>query len=188
VLRQAMAAEDTAVNASLLILLRAVDRFWASCGRFPGTHEGYRPRPHHIHLHLPKTGLHSPVPVLAANLSNTRRGLMIRALTHALEMGPVNHSAHVRLLLNRQLEDDAAVLKARMASVAADCGVSAAAVPDDYVEEMVRFGASELHVTGAIMGGIAAQETIKFITHQFVPVPGTLIYNAMASTSSVFVL
>lgn len=45
-LRQALTAEDTAVNASLLILLRAVDRFQAACGRFPGTHEGYTPRPH----------------------------------------------------------------------------------------------------------------------------------------------
>ena len=74
-----------------------------------------------------------------------------------------------------------------MASVAADTGVPASAVQDDYVEEMVRFGAAEMHVMGAIMGGIAAQEAIKFITRQFVPVPGTLIYNAMASTSSVFV-
>ena len=56
---------------------------------------------------------------------------------------------------------------------------------DDYIEEMVRFGASELHVVAAIMGGIATQETIKLITRQFVPIPGTLIYNAMASTTSV---
>lgn len=88
----------------------------------------------------------------------------------------------------RELEEDTALLKARMARVASDSGVSILQVPDDYVEEMVRFGAAELHVMGAIMGGIAAQEIIKFITRQFVPVPGTLIYNAMASTSSVFVL
>ena len=95
--------------------------------------------------------------------------------------------AEALLVACRQLEEDTAVLKARMASVAADCGVSASQVPDDYVEEMVRCGAAELHVMGAIMGGIAAQEIIKFFTHQFVPVPGMLIYNAMASTSSVFV-
>ena len=89
--------------------------------------------------------------------------------------------------MRRQLEEDTAVLKQRMASVAADTGVPASAVQDDYVEEMARFGAAEMHVMGAIMGGIAAQEVIKFITRQFVPVPGTLIYNAMASTSSVFV-
>ncbi|CAK0763153.1 hypothetical protein CVIRNUC_003029 [Coccomyxa viridis] len=126
VMRQALAAEDASVNASLYLLLRAVDRFEATCGRFPGTLDG-------------------------------------------------------------QLEEDTAVLKQRMASVAADTGVPASAVQDDYVEEMVRFGAAEMHVMGAIVGGIAAQEVIKFITRQFVPVPGTLIYNAMGSTSFVFV-
>ena len=50
---------------------------------------------------------------------------------------------------------------------------------------MVRFGAGELHCMGAIMGGIAAQEAIKLLTRQFVPVPGTLVYNAMACTTSV---
>ena len=38
----------------------------------------------------------------------------------------------------------------------------------------------------AIVGGMAAQEAIKLVTHQFVPLAGTLIYNAMSSTSSVF--
>ena len=40
VMRQALAAEDTSVNASLYLLLRAVDRFEAACGRFPGTLDG----------------------------------------------------------------------------------------------------------------------------------------------------
>ena len=48
--------------------------------------------------------------------------------------------------------------------------------------------ASELHAVAAIMGGIAAQEAIKLLTGQFVPLAGTLIYNAMASTSSVLPL
>ncbi len=104
-----------------------------------------------------------------------------------LHMSATLSCSQTLVALCRELEEDAAVLKARMASVAADCGASAAQVADDYVEEMVRCGAAELHVMGAIVGGIAAQEAIKFVTHQFVPVPGVLIYNAMASTSSVFV-
>lgn len=40
VIRQALAAEDQSVNASLYILLRAVDRFQATCGRFPGALPG----------------------------------------------------------------------------------------------------------------------------------------------------
>ena len=52
--------------------------------------------------------------------------------------------------------------------------------------EMCRFGAGELHCVAAVMGGLASQEAIKLITRQFVPVAGTLIYNAMASTTSLF--
>ena len=143
-----------------------------------------------LHLRLPELGLPSPIPVLATLCTPKHRleGNREQSSQACIGEGPCTSLSNMHLLLYRQLEDDAAVLKARMASVAADCGVSVAAVPDDYVEEMVRFGAAELHVTGAIIGGIAAQEIIKFVTRQFVPVPGTLIYNAMASTSSVFVL
>jgi amyloid beta precursor protein binding protein 1 len=56
---------------------------------------------------------------------------------------------------------------------------------DDYVSELVRFGAGELHVLGAIVGGMAAQEAIKLITGQFVPFNGALVYNAVNSTTSV---
>jgi len=48
-----------------------------------------------------------------------------------------------------------------------------------------RLGAAELHVVAAVMGGMAAQEAIKLITRQFVPFEGTLIYNGIASTTSV---
>ena len=39
-------------------------------------------------------------------------------------------------------------------------------------------------MVAAFMGGVAAQEAIKLVTRQFVPVAGTLIYNAMACTTS----
>lgn len=50
--------------------------------------------------------------------------------------------------------------------------------------QVCRFRAGELHNVSAVMGGIAAQEAIKLLTHQFVPFQGTLIYNAMDSTTS----
>jgi amyloid beta precursor protein binding protein 1 len=49
-----------------------------------------------------------------------------------------------------------------------------------------RCGAGELHAVAAVMGAIGAQEAIKLVTSQFVPLGGVLIYNAMACTSSVF--
>ena len=56
---------------------------------------------------------------------------------------------------------------------------------DEYTAEFVRSGASELHVIAAIIGGIAAQESIKLITSQFLPLNGSLIYNGIACTSTV---
>ena len=81
-----------------------------------------------------------------------------------------------------------ALLKTVAGNVASEAGVSSSGIPDDYVGEMVRFGASELHTVAAILGGIAAQEAIKLLTAQFVPLKGTLIFNAMACTSLVLEL
>ena len=66
-----------------------------------------------------------------------------------------------------------------------DCGVTGAMLPDDLIGEMVRFGASELHCVGAVMGGMAAQEAIKLMTAQFVALSGGLVYNAMSSTTTL---
>ncbi|KAK9831545.1 hypothetical protein WJX81_007869 [Elliptochloris bilobata] len=127
VLRGALASEDTGANAGLLLLLRAVDRFHAAHGRFPGTYDG-------------------------------------------------------------GLEEDVSLLRARLAPLLTEVGAPGSAVADDLVGEVVRFGACELHCVAAVMGAAAAQEAIKLLTRQFVPLGGTLVYNAMASTSSVFPL
>ena len=80
------------------------------------------------------------------------------------------------------------LLRARLAPVLAEAGAAGCAVADDLVGEMVRFGAGELHCVAAVVGAVAAQEAIKLLTRQFVPLGGTLVYNAMAATTSVFVL
>ena len=56
-------------------------------------------------------------------------------------------------------------------------------VKEDLIHEVCRFGGSELHSVAAFMGGVAAQEVIKLITRQFVPVNNTYVYNAMKQTS-----
>lgn len=57
---------------------------------------------------------------------------------------------------------------------------------DDYVHEFCRFGGAELHSVSAFLGGLAAQETIKFITKQYKPLHNTFIYDAVTSNSSTF--
>ncbi|KAI8465712.1 MAG: hypothetical protein J3K34DRAFT_436030 [Monoraphidium minutum] len=97
------------------------------------------------------------------------------------------HATHSRFpgVLEGEVDEDVMLLKGIAQQVVMEAGVSGAAAADDYVAEMCRLGAAELHVVAAVMGGMAAQEAIKLITRQFVPFGGTLIYNAITSTTSV---
>jgi amyloid beta precursor protein binding protein 1 len=52
---------------------------------------------------------------------------------------------------------------------------------------VVRFGcAQEVHNVAALVGGTAAQEAVKVITHQWVPVNNTFIYNGVAGTAQSY--
>uniref|UniRef100_A0A8R1Y0Y6 NEDD8-activating enzyme E1 regulatory subunit n=1 Tax=Onchocerca volvulus TaxID=6282 RepID=A0A8R1Y0Y6_ONCVO len=50
-------------------------------------------------------------------------------------------------------------------------------IPQIAIDEMCRYGASELHVIASLIGGIAAQEVIKLITHQYISLDNTLIFD-----------
>lgn len=87
------------------------------------------------------------------------------------------------------LEEDATKLKAIATTLLNKMvGVGGAALSDDLINELCRFGASEIHTVASIIGGIASQEAIKLITKQFTPLPGILIYNGIDSTTSVLQL
>lgn len=81
-----------------------------------------------------------------------------------------------------QVESDVVKLKSCLSKFVHSCGLTCT-VKDDFIHEMCRYGASELHTVAAFIGGAAAQEAIKMITHQFVPINNTYIYNAMKQTS-----
>eukprot|EP00271_Cylindrocystis_brebissonii_P006750 TRINITY_DN19540_c0_g1_i1.p1 TRINITY_DN19540_c0_g1~~TRINITY_DN19540_c0_g1_i1.p1 ORF type:complete len:532 (+),score=94.51 TRINITY_DN19540_c0_g1_i1:244-1839(+) len=85
-------------------------------------------------------------------------------------------------------EEDGVRLKALATGLLTEGGAGGscpAAVPEDLIVEVCRFGAGELQCIASIIGGMAAQEAIKLITRQFTPLSGTLIFNGMAGTSSV---
>lgn len=52
----------------------------------------------------------------------------------------------------------------------------------------VQFGNVETPNLAALLGGLAAQEAIKLITHQYIPINNTCVFNGITSTSSVFEL
>lgn len=92
--------------------------------------------------------------------------------------------------------DDASVLLEEADSVWAECQSLAAEwgmseqVADiltrNHAVEIVRYGAADIHNVGAVVGGIAAQEAVKLITHQYVPINNTYIYNGIVCAGKVY--
>ncbi|XP_032833388.1 NEDD8-activating enzyme E1 regulatory subunit [Petromyzon marinus] len=80
------------------------------------------------------------------------------------------------------VDRDVAELRACVAGLLHEWGLHCT-VKDEYLHEFCRYGAAEPHTVASFIGGTAAQEAIKVITHQFVPFNDTFIYNAMAQTS-----
>ncbi|CAG2057539.1 unnamed protein product [Timema podura] len=85
-----------------------------------------------------------------------------------------------------QVEPDIVKLKACVSKLLSEWGCGPLA-KDDYVHEVCRCGAAELHSVAAFIGGCAAQEIIKFITRQYKPLNNTLIYDAITSNTATFV-
>jgi hypothetical protein len=52
----------------------------------------------------------------------------------------------------------------------------------------VRFGGAEIHTVAAFLGGVAAQEGLKIILRQFIPVNNTMIYNGIHARQSALEL
>jgi amyloid beta precursor protein binding protein 1 len=63
-----------------------------------------------------------------------------------------------------------------------------AALSIKHAAEVVRYGGCELQMTAAIIGGIAAQEAVKILTHQYVPLDNTYVYSGITGISAVMQL
>uniref|UniRef100_A0A665XBX4 NEDD8-activating enzyme E1 regulatory subunit n=1 Tax=Echeneis naucrates TaxID=173247 RepID=A0A665XBX4_ECHNA len=90
--------------------------------------------------------------------------------------------SYVRIY-NYQVEEDISKLKLCVNSLLQEYSLNIN-IKDDYIHEFCRYGAAEPHTVAAFLGGSAAQEAIKIISHQFVPFSNTFIYNAMSQTSA----
>ncbi|UZJ54857.1 hypothetical protein CBS101457_004177 [Exobasidium rhododendri] len=68
---------------------------------------------------------------------------------------------------------------------------SKAVLPDDELlldacRELARSGHSDLPSTAALLGGIAAQEAIKIVTRQYIPIDNTAVYDGVKQAMTVF--
>lgn len=57
---------------------------------------------------------------------------------------------------------------------------------DDHIQEMCRYGGSELHTISAFLGGCVAHEAIKLVTKQYKPVNNTFIYDGASTNTATF--
>ncbi|EPS68036.1 hypothetical protein M569_06736 [Genlisea aurea] len=89
-----------------------------------------------------------------------------------------------------EMDGEISRLKVSAVSVLTDsgCNGSSSTLSEDLVNEICRYGASELHAVAAFVGGVASQEAIKLITRQFVPMNGTFIFNGVDHKSQLLLL
>jgi NEDD8-activating enzyme E1 regulatory subunit len=87
------------------------------------------------------------------------------------------------------LDDDLRLLRDCVSNVKSELGgppVSSSSLWCDETYEMMRFANGELHNVASYLGGIAAQEAVKIVTRQFVPLNNTLMVNFANMTSASF--
>lgn len=90
--------------------------------------------------------------------------------------------------LDDQLDADAQWLLTKAKAIATGGGSSELAelVTTDHAKEITRACEVELHNIAAVMGGVASQEAIKIITHQFVPLNHTYVFNGIAGVAAAY--
>jgi len=125
--------------------------------------------------------------LIDSELQNSSGGMVFYIILRASERFYTTHNRFPGSS-DDVIDQDLSVLRGLVNELLKEMGISNSIVDEKYLKEMVRFGASELHPIASLLGGLAAQETIKILTHQFTPLDNTFIFNGMDSTSSYYSL
>ena len=56
----------------------------------------------------------------------------------------------------------------------------------EHAAEVSRLGACELHNIASLGGGVAAQEAVKILTHQYIPLDNTYVYNGLSGNATTY--
>ena len=87
-----------------------------------------------------------------------------------------------------EVESDVSMLKQCVLEATKELNLSTTPMLDDLVSEFCRWGGSEMHNISSVMGGIASQEAIKAVTHQYIPLDNTFIFNGTNGTTATLQL
>lgn len=136
--------------------------------------------------HTPET---AQVSKLASELEAPDNNISYYILLRAVDRFYATHNRYPGFFDDKlELETDISTLKSFVNSVLGELGLPASSVKDEPIHEMCRFGASEMHNIAAFMGGVASQEIIKLITHQYSPLDNSFIFNGINSTTTTIAL
>jgi hypothetical protein len=94
------------------------------------------------------------------------------------------HAKHGRLPGCSDIGGDAAELQSLAESQLQSLNLDQSVVPECF-QELVRWQGAELHNIAAAIGGIAAQEALKLIVQQYVPLNNTLLFDGIYSKINV---
>ncbi|MCJ8747172.1 hypothetical protein PDJAM_G00150410 [Pangasius djambal] len=211
-IRDASCMDNPDSEMVLYLMLRSVDRFYQQHSRYPGVYN-YQVEEDISRLKVCVNSLlqeyslnvnvkddyvhefcrygaaepHTVAALLGAScMDNPDSEMVLYLMLRSVDRFYQQHSRYPGVY-NYQVEEDISRLKVCVNSLLQEYSLNVN-VKDDYVHEFCRYGAAEPHTVAALLGGAAAQEAIKLITHQFVPFNNTFIYNAMAQTSATFQL
>jgi NEDD8-activating enzyme E1 regulatory subunit len=123
----------------------------------------------------------------AADASNANSVLSFYPLIRAADRFHAEHGWYPGQR-RESMTDDLRLFRDCVAKVKGEFGgaLSSSSLWCDEAEEVVRFANGELHNVASYMGGVAAQEAVKIITRQFVPLNNTLVVNFSNLTSATF--
>ncbi|KAJ2962023.1 hypothetical protein NQZ79_g2820 [Umbelopsis isabellina] len=119
----------------------------------------------------------------------------INNIVHYIIFRAADRLANNQIQLVGQKEEDAAI---KALEEATRHILSSMDIPQDkvtsildnhlrtYVVNFVRYNGSELPNIASLMGGLVAQEVIKVITRQYIPIDNTCIYDGMTATTSTY--
>ncbi|KAF9434216.1 NEDD8-activating enzyme E1 regulatory subunit [Entomortierella beljakovae] len=85
-------------------------------------------------------------------------------------------------------EDDVEPLQANVNTLLQSWGIEVNSISQELTHEICRYGNGSIHNIASFMGGVVSQEIIKLITHQYIPMDNTFIFDGAGSVSAVFAI
>ena len=110
---------------------------------------------------------------------------MLRACDRFWENTGAYPGANVSLT-EEQLKSEANVVMRHATEIQSELGYSWEAGYEKAAAEMTRYGGTEVHTVAAYVGGIAGQEAVKLISHQYTPLNSTYVYNGINGSAGSY--